>query len=617
MKGNHRNSSFFSTLFRLQSGNFGLRNLFSGAMVLLLSFAIFSCSSKDENGKKPDEKEEKNYCNITATDALGRKLPTYGEAGDASGKKFVGLFYWTWHTQLSRGKKANDVSKILAEFPDAINDYNHPAWPRDEGYYYWGEPLFDYYIDTDRWVLRKHAELLADAGVDVIIFDCTNGNFTWKESYMEICKVFTEARLDGVNTPQIAFILAFGPTQGSKEAIEEIYNDLYKPEIYRDLFFKWRGKPLIMAYPDNLSEEIKNYFTFRPGQPVYNQGPTRNDHWGWLEIYPQHGYAPMSSGFEQATVGVAQNWSKERGLTAMNAPGAFGRSYTDARGHIAGDDAVNHGYNFQEQWERAFELDPAFVFITGWNEWIAGRQQMWQQQYNAFPDQFDQEFSRDIEPMKGGHGDNYYYQMAANIRKFKGTYPAEPVSEPVTIAIDGKFAEWDNVRPVYKAHKGSAGHRDSPGWVGDHYTNTTGRNDFVTAKTARDNEYIYFYIETAANITTSSEPHWMMLFIDTDRNKDTGWEGYDFVVNRLSPDGKAIVEKSANGWNWSKVGEADFQVSGNGMELRIPRQLIFSGNSLNFEFKWSDNMQSAGDIMDFYVNGDVAPAGRFNYFYSE
>ena len=28
-----------------------------------------------------------------------------------------------------------------------------------------------------------------------------------------------------------------------------------------------------------------------------------------------------------------------------------------------------------------------------------------------FVDQFDQEHSRDIEPMKGGHGDNYYYQM--------------------------------------------------------------------------------------------------------------------------------------------------------------------------------------------------------------
>ena len=37
-----------------------------------------------------------------------------------------------------------------------------------------------------------------------------------------------------------------------------------------------------------------------------------------------------------------------------------------------------------------------------------------------FVDEFDQEHSRDIEPMKGGHGDNYYYQMVDYIRRYKG-----------------------------------------------------------------------------------------------------------------------------------------------------------------------------------------------------
>jgi len=57
----------------------------------------------------------------------------------------------------------------------------------------------------------------------------------------------------------------------------------------------------------------------------------------------------------------------------MNAPDVFGRSYTHHSGLIGGTDAVNHGYNFQEQWERALQLDPQFIFVTGWNEWIAGR----------------------------------------------------------------------------------------------------------------------------------------------------------------------------------------------------------------------------------------------------
>ena len=54
------------------------------------------------------------------------------------------------------------------------------------------------------------------------------------------------------------------------------------------------------------------------------------------------------------------------------------------------------------------------------------------------------------------------------------------------------------------------------------------------------------------------------------------------------------------------------------MMLRIPRGLLgVSDKALNFEFKWSDNMQDEGNLMDFYVNGDVAPGGRFNYVFSE
>ena len=33
------------------------------------------------------------------------------------------------------------------------------------------------------------------------------------------------------------------------------------------------------------------------------------------------------------------------------------------------------------------------------------------------------------------------------------------------------------------------------------------------------------------------------------------------------------------------------------------------------DFKWADNLQKPGDVMDFYLSGDVAPDGRFNYRY--
>jgi len=566
--------------------------------------------------------------NAIATDAIGRKLPSNTSVGGPKKDKFVGLFYWTWHTQPGVKNPPFNVTEYLARDPKAIDDYNNPVWPKRNSPWFWSEPLLGYYLDTDAWVLRKHAEMLADAGVDVIIFDCTNGNITWKESYLKLCKVFTKARNDGVQTPQIAFMLPFWMTPGGKEIIRELYTELYKPGLYKDLWFMWKGKPLIIAMPELVADvpgrpdstahnrSIRNFFTFRPGQPVYNKGPERPDHWGWLEIHPQHGFVKKEDGgFEQVTVGVAQNWSKERGLTAMNAPGAFGRSYTDAKGQIKEPGAVNNGYNFQEQWDRALEIDPEFIFITGWNEWIAGRYDVWQQQTNAFPDEFNEEGSRDVEPMKGGHGDNYYYQMVSNIRRFKGVPAEQPASDAVIIPIDGKFTEWNKVTPAFNSYKGNTIHRNSPGFGSLYYTNKTGRNDIVLTKCARDNENIYFYVETAAPLTSKSDPGWMRLFIDADNNKNTGWEGYDFLVNRTSPGKKAIVEKTDGGWFWEKAGEVEYAVNSNKMEIKMPKTLLNITGEPDLGFKWSDNMQQEGDIMDFHINGDVAPAGRFNYHY--
>ena len=107
----------------------------------------------------------------------------------------------------------------------------------------------------------------------------------------------------------------------------------------------------------------------------------------------------------------------------------------------------------------------------------------------------------------------------------------------------------------------------------------------------------------------------MMLLIDIDRNKKTGWEGYDYAINRRAPEkGKAILEKCAGRWKWNQAAKIDFQVTGNKIEIKVPKDLIKCDGIIgSFEFKWSDNMQKEGDIMDFYINGDVAPSGRFNY----
>jgi hypothetical protein len=58
----------------------------------------------------------------------------------------------------------------------------------------------------DPWALRRHATLLADAGIDTVIFDTTNRK-TYRAVYLKICEVWTQIRREGGRTPQICFMV--------------------------------------------------------------------------------------------------------------------------------------------------------------------------------------------------------------------------------------------------------------------------------------------------------------------------------------------------------------------------------------------------------------------------
>ena len=166
-----------------------------------------------------------------ATDALGRKVRSYDDAPAKRDGKFVAIFYWTWHDVARHNEdwQVKNITEIVRQYPEAMRDINHPAWVKSEvtgQYYYWEQPLLGYYLTTDKWVLRKHAELLADAGIDAVFFDCTNGSNTFKASCEALMETWDQAQKDGVNVPKIAFILNFGPARTSRVSHRQLYNDI-------------------------------------------------------------------------------------------------------------------------------------------------------------------------------------------------------------------------------------------------------------------------------------------------------------------------------------------------------------------------------------------------------
>jgi hypothetical protein len=363
------------------------------------------------------------------------------------------------------------------------------------------------------------------------------------------------------------------------------------------------------------SASMRRFFTFRAPQPDYFRGPTKPDMWSWLEVYPQHVFKNSRGEKEQMSVGVAQNAVDNR-LGSMSEPDSRGRSFHDGTIDRSRDAAL-YGRNVAEQWKRALREDPKFIFVTGWNEWFADRYDQFAgvKQPVMFVDEFDQEHSRDIEPMRGGHGDDYYYQMVSYIRRYKGARPV-PAVTPAPIRIDGRFDDWAAVGPEFRDTIDDPMRRNHPGWGNaGPYVDTTGRNDIVATKVSWDEHDVYFYVRTRQPLSPRTDANWMLLFLDVDHNPATGWLGYDFVVNRTPAKAQTVtIERNLGGYRWGAPVDIPYRLYGNELELAIPRPVLgLKTLPAEIDFKWADNIQQTGEASDFTLHGDVAPNDRFNY----
>lgn len=546
-----------------------------------------------------------------ATDALGRTLPMNAEVCGPKANRTVGIFYFNWHAAFGN-KEVHDIAKILKANPAA------PPWGPVQAPHYWSEPRFGYYRPDDPWVISKHVQMLTDAGVDMLVLDATNG-FTYDAEREALCAVLEQMKAEGHRVPQIAM---FAYAQHNA-VVQHLWETFYKPGKHRELWFQWKGKPLLLTPPDGLSEEVKAFFTLRTswawtrGQPWFGDG---KDKWPWLDTAPQvPGWHESPGQAECVPVGVSQHVTSN-----------IGRSYHGSRQPPPAEYRPAEGLYFDEQWKHALPHDPEFLFITGWNEWVAQRflsdgsmtflGRVLPAGETFFVDLYDEEFNRDIEPMRGGYGDNTYWQMLANIRRYKGARPVPAASPAKTIAIPGDFAQWADVKSVYFDDLHDTTHRDHDGVPGaGRYTNKTGRNDLDTVHVAHDAKHLAFHITTREPLTPATDADWMVLLIDADQDAKTGHLGYELRINQTrSADDKASVER----WNdktWEPISTATLQVGAKELHLAFERATIglSTDKPLRLDFKWTDNIQATSDAIDFLDQGDTAPNARFNYRYTQ
>jgi hypothetical protein len=639
-----------------------------------------------------------------ATDALGRTLSDIDKAGPVKTdhRRVVGIFYITWHSDNLANMKAPygaDVSRVLAADPKARLDAKHPLWT--EGSYHWGEPELGYFLSKDKFVIRKDMSMLADAGVDVLVMDVTNAERYWDE-WEVIFGEMEKMKAEGNKVPQFCFWAFNGP---AITVVQDLYEKIYAEGKYKDLWFCWDGKPLLLyngtpnydstgAVPHNknphydppaktdknhphygdreyteefytdYTQAVKDFFTLRTMWWGYYKWNDKRfvgaeDNWSFgYDLGDEHVKAMKPDELVSRHKGV----NEEAAVTPAQHPSSLvGKSWTRESGEpqlnefdlpVATrvpwlDKIVEHpegyGIYFQQRWDEAIRADPQFLYINDWNEWTAGKYQpeqgrttpfMRRDSTYFFVDQYNAEFNRSIQPMKGGYRDNYYMQMVQNIRRYKGVRPI-PVLEGIhTVVIDGEFGDWkcplpsppaplpkgegNNVIAEYRDTIGDTIHRDYPGYGGLHYEDDSGRNDIVTCKVAVDDEHVFFFAETAEALTTHTGKNWMLLLIDADRNPSTGWHGYDYLINQKILDERTTTlmrfDPHTPDNPWVEAARLPFRHAGNKLELAVPRKLLgLEGDAVSFDFHWCDNPADLKDPISLCISGDSAPNRRFNY----
>lgn len=591
--------------------------------IITITLFCVAFISYSQTNQKTTDLQNYNTDNWIATDALGREVATFEVAGPVKKDKKVGVFYYIWHGFHS--KKVYDLTQILK---DPKEDRK---WGPKGKFHYWGEPEQGYYRSEDPWVLRRDLQMLTNAKVDFLYLDVTNA-YIYPETVHALFKMGAKMRLEGIPTPDITF------TTNSKSGltVTKIYNEFHKKGLYKDQWFMWDGKPVIMANPEDkeLTKEAREFYNVKYSW-AWSKTKENPNHWQWLDTYPQdYGWSKDASIPEQIPVSIAGHPGRAKDDN-------FGTSRSKGKQPFINTDYVTEftgqGLHFQEQWDRALEVSPEIVMVTQWNEWIAQRfiwgTEDWQKTreegalYAGYPikagdswfvDAFSEEFNRDMAPMKGGHTDNYYYQLVSNMRKFKGMNPAVKYAQPTTIKIDGNFEDWTSVQPEFYDPTGDTMHRDFAGYDPDtNYKNKTGRNDIISSKVGLDKKDIFFYVETRKKLTNAKDDKWMLLFIDSDKDIKTGWEGYDYVVNYKVTSSKKSTLKKWNGTTWVDAGKVSYKIKKNQLELCVSKKDMDVKGAADFYFKWADNPTELKDITSFFMNGDTAPDRRFKYHFKE
>lgn len=363
------------------------------------------------------------------------------QAPRATNPPKVGIAYMIWHCMANNPLRNKVISRarVTGDW-GVIPDFHWRDTPAlTNG--------IESYCTTNKSLVEKHFEMLEAAKIDFLVVDFTNQSNT-PESEDEAAP---QSMIDSFQN-----LLDVSAERGGKIKIVpwvsfkgNLHRHLLKmmgvlslnnPTPYENTWFKYQGKPLIIASWDkargqhNVEPAIAAVeaagVTVKKMWGLHNgklQDASGNTVWSFME--------QCRPGFRESkgTTDCGQYTHPE--MASVSA--AYQETYmTDFRTSVP----KFYGRTFLKQLKTAQENNAPLVILNTWNEWIAQRfclengapthlcyDKNGSPIKNHFPfdgrpvfvDAFDREYSRDLEP--DTLGDEYYQLMIKAIAQFKTT----------------------------------------------------------------------------------------------------------------------------------------------------------------------------------------------------
>ena len=330
----------------------------------------------------------------------------------------LGMFYHTWHCPASHDVPVHDISEVLE---------HNQNWGNYQVFHYWDKPAEGYYCLSENDVLlKKHAEQIRDLGIDFVFVDVTNHAYVDGRSDRAIEMIIAPfdrmidiwSKVEGA--PRIVpwVPLRESDTNPDVNMVDAL---LQRLGAYPGLQFEYQGKPLILVtdndwLPVNETkfQQLQANYTLRKMWGAYTES---GSNWSFMqrcEESPMNNIpcfqrsAELSGNIEQVTIAMAYQ------ATYMT--------------NTATATPKHHGKTFRKQFETLLNNpEVPIATITGWNEWIAQRQECDTVPMcdcatfpdGCFLDAWDIEYNRDIEPGVNEMGDYYYRLVKSCIELFR------------------------------------------------------------------------------------------------------------------------------------------------------------------------------------------------------